>query len=215
MALARYCLRHVKKGAIGVGSPQKSCDESRSEPASSAALSFVPFWRLEREGSRPAGSRKAFPVFQPVRTAALAWKLVLRLQQTEALGRHRDQTLSRACDLSRKAWPSRCSRLLAETTVRFGEGSCSRYGPCAVFRGFVGERLQRGGKRPLIEDRRKIVPGQQQSLEESRRGRLAATRELGEGFRQVSGAGKIRSRWTVEEGAQWQSIVGLRVRPGP
>ena len=31
-----------KKDVIGIGVPLKSCDESRSQPAGSAALSFVP-----------------------------------------------------------------------------------------------------------------------------------------------------------------------------
>jgi hypothetical protein len=44
------------------------------------------FWRLEREGASPAGSRQSFPVFQPVRAAAPVWKRVRRLLQIEVLG---------------------------------------------------------------------------------------------------------------------------------
>ncbi len=56
-----------KKGVIGFGSPLTSCDESRSQPAGSAAFSFVPpVLAARREGASPAGFRKDVPVFQPV-----------------------------------------------------------------------------------------------------------------------------------------------------
>jgi hypothetical protein len=55
------------KGVIGIGLPLKLCDESRRLPAGSAALSFVPPVLAARwAGASPAGSRKSFPVDQPV-----------------------------------------------------------------------------------------------------------------------------------------------------
>lgn len=56
-----------KKGVIGIGLPKHLCDESRSYPAGSAALSFVPPVLAARwAGASPAGSRKRCPVVQPV-----------------------------------------------------------------------------------------------------------------------------------------------------
>lgn len=56
-----------KKGVIGIGLPKKSCDESRSFPAGSAALSFVPpFFGGSTGGRKPGRFRKDFPVDQPV-----------------------------------------------------------------------------------------------------------------------------------------------------
>ena len=56
-----------KKSVTGIGLPKHLCDESRSHPAGSAALSFVPpVLAARRAGASPAGSRKRCPVVQPV-----------------------------------------------------------------------------------------------------------------------------------------------------
>jgi len=52
-----------RDGVIGFSSSKKLCDASRSIPQDlRLCRSCLHFWRLGWEGSRPAGSRKSFPV---------------------------------------------------------------------------------------------------------------------------------------------------------
>ena len=113
-----------RQGVIGF-EPTHPATKAAVTPAGPAAFSSAPhFWRLGREGSRPAGSSQGVPgAANPFELAALVWQRERRFQQTATLWRplmaHPTCALARppnAPSLERTALDQRRSLGLQERT---------------------------------------------------------------------------------------------------